>query len=99
MIAVSKGIHTDGHEREDVIAYRQDLLKRMTDLEARMPTVAGKEEVEDSNKFTPITWTPNGIRPLILYTYINKDTVTGIVPYPAKDGGIQFKDTCCGSSG
>ncbi|CAH0473387.1 unnamed protein product [Peronospora belbahrii] len=43
----------------------------MANLEARMPIVAGKEEVNDNNaNFTAITWLPNNsIPPLILVTH------------------------------
>ena len=66
---MTKGIYICGHEREDVIAYRKHFLERMADLEERMPTVVGKEEVDCNNEFTAITWPSDGIRPLILATH------------------------------
>ena len=66
---VTKGIYIDGHEREDVIAYRQHFLERMADLKAWIPTIVGKEEVDGNNEFIAITWSPDGIRPFILVTH------------------------------
>ncbi|CAG8830035.1 12654_t:CDS:1, partial [Cetraspora pellucida] len=38
---VKKGAYVDGHEREDVVAYRSIFLKRMSEFEHRMPIFSG----------------------------------------------------------
>ena len=35
---VKKGIYIDGHERDDVVAYRKIFLERISNFEYRMPT-------------------------------------------------------------
>lgn len=58
---VKKGLYMDGHERADVVAYREEFLKRMALFEKQMPTFSGDDmEIE--------TWPPSG-QPVILVTH------------------------------
>ncbi|RIA79587.1 hypothetical protein C1645_840337 [Glomus cerebriforme] len=46
---VKKGIYIDGHEREDVVAYRKIFLEQMNEFEHRMPIFSG-DDLEE------VTW-------------------------------------------
>jgi hypothetical protein len=59
---VKKGIYIDGHEREDVVAYRKTFLEQMSEFEHRMPTFSG-DNLEE------VIWPDDNIQPLILVTH------------------------------
>ena len=59
---VKKGIYIDGHEREDVVAYRKIFLEWINELEYRMPVFSG-------NNLEEITWLDNNIQSLIFVTH------------------------------
>ena len=60
--ATKKGIYIDGHERADVVDYRQKFLQTMKEFEERM--IMTHETNPDILKFPP-----NGVRPLVFYTH------------------------------
>jgi hypothetical protein len=41
-----KGVYFDGHEREDVLKYREVFLKEMKELESLMPTFVGDDMIQ-----------------------------------------------------
>ena len=61
---VKKGVYVDGHERKDVVEYRMEFLRKMSELEKLMPVFDGDNmEIE--------TWPelPSGGKPHILVTH------------------------------
>ncbi|CAB4416861.1 unnamed protein product [Rhizophagus irregularis] len=65
---VKKGIYIDGHEREDVVAYRKIFLEQMSEFEYRMPIFSGDnlEEITwlDTYDGSRSLWIPDGEQPL-----------------------------------
>ena len=59
-----KGIYYDGHEREDVVAYRKIFLERMKEFEQYMPKFVGDEMIQINPEL------PNGQK---LYIFIAHD--------------------------
>jgi len=59
----TKGVYMDGHERNDVIAYRGQFLAKMAEHEKRMPTF-----IDDCSD---VIWPnlQNGEKPLIFVTH------------------------------
>ncbi|KAK3825076.1 MAG: hypothetical protein J3Q66DRAFT_274006, partial [Benniella sp.] len=54
------GLYYDGHEREDVLGYREEFVKKMADIEKRMIRQKG---------VLPADADLDGKRPLIFYTH------------------------------
>ncbi|CAG8728751.1 35412_t:CDS:2, partial [Racocetra persica] len=52
---VKKSVYIDGHEREDVVAYREIFLQRISELEYRMPIFSG-DKIELSREACVITY-------------------------------------------
>ncbi|CAG8753640.1 15970_t:CDS:2, partial [Racocetra fulgida] len=56
---VQKDVYVDGYEKEDVVAYQNIFLRRMSKLEHRMPVFSGDNMVAE-------TWPDSNVQPLIL---------------------------------
>ena len=72
---VQKGIYVDGHQREDVLNYRHELLDKMEELASRIPIISTKREAIEGE----IIWPLANVRTILLVTI---DEIT----FSANDG-------------